>query len=58
VNLKKVIKKKETATLELKPSLSQIDDIVETVAAFSNTRGGIIAVGIANNGRSVYYIFR
>ncbi|MEA3436355.1 MAG: ATP-binding protein, partial [Thermodesulfobacteriota bacterium] len=38
-------------TVEWKPSLSQINEIVETVSAFSNARGGVIVVGISNTGK-------
>ena len=51
MNLKNLIQKKETTTLELKPSLSQIDDIVETVSAFSNTKGGTVVIGVTDNGK-------
>ncbi|PJB22235.1 MAG: hypothetical protein CO114_01130, partial [Euryarchaeota archaeon CG_4_9_14_3_um_filter_38_12] len=32
--------------LEFKPSLSQIKGIIETISAFSNTRGGSIIIGV------------
>lgn len=53
MSIRELIKKKETTTLELKPSLSQIDEIIETVSAFSNTKGGVVAIGVANNGRII-----
>ena len=51
MNLKNLIQKKETTTLELKPSLSQIDDIIETVSAFSNTKGGTVIIGVTDSGK-------
>ncbi len=49
--LKKIVEKDETENVELKPSLSQINEIVESVSAFSNAGGGIILVGISNSGK-------
>jgi ATP-dependent DNA helicase RecG len=40
---------KESETEELKESLN-VEDILETVCAFANSRGGIIHVGISDNG--------
>ncbi len=42
--------KKESETLEFKKSVGEWKEIIETVSAFSNTRGGEILVGINNNG--------
>lgn len=49
--LLELIKRKETENVEFKPSLSQVNEIVETVSAFSNTSGGRILVGISNSGK-------
>ena len=49
--LKKLIEKHETEQVELKPSLSQINEIVESVSAFSNAGGGKILVGVSNSGK-------
>ncbi len=35
----------ESESIEFKPSLSQIDKIIETISAFSNTKGGRIEIG-------------
>ncbi len=40
----------ETEQTEFKPSLSQKDRIMESVSAFSNTRGGTILVGVSDRG--------
>lgn len=40
----------ESETVEFKTSLSEIDQILETVSAFSNTNGGVIYIGVTDNG--------
>jgi len=40
----------ESESVEFKPSLSQIRDIVESVSAFSTTKGGRIEIGKDDNG--------
>lgn len=49
----KLKQKKESATVEFKKSLSEWKEIVETVSAFSNTHGGIIFVGISDEGNII-----
>ncbi|MBU3911988.1 MAG: ATP-binding protein [Candidatus Omnitrophica bacterium] len=49
--LKDLIEEREN--LELKSSLSLMDEIIEAVSAFSNTEGGRIIVGVDNAGRIV-----
>lgn len=51
--LKNLIEKHETEQLEFKPSLSQINEIVESVSAFSNSSGGKILVGVSNSGKII-----
>ena len=51
MNLKELIAKGESETLEFKKSLSEWKEIVETVSAFSNTKGGTIVVGIGDDGK-------
>ncbi|MBI3316767.1 MAG: putative DNA binding domain-containing protein [Candidatus Omnitrophica bacterium] len=46
----KIIGASESATIEWKPSLSQINEIIETVAAFSNAEGGQLFVGVSKEG--------
>jgi hypothetical protein len=41
-NLKKILKSGESETVEFKQSLAEKDQILETVSAFSNARGGSI----------------
>lgn len=45
------IKAGESETMEFKPSSSQIKDIVETVSAFSNRKGGLIVIGVKDDGQ-------
>ena len=40
----------EGETLEFKRSVAELDQVVETVAAFANTRGGIVLIGVGPNG--------
>ena len=40
----------ESESVEFKPSLSQIDNIIESVSAFSNTKGGRIEIGKKDDG--------
>ncbi|MEW6040336.1 MAG: RNA-binding domain-containing protein [Elusimicrobiota bacterium] len=49
--IEKIIGKGESETLELKPSLSQINEIVETISAFANTVGGKIIIGVSDSGK-------
>lgn len=48
--LKNIIGKDESDTMEWKPSLSQIDEIVKAVSGFSNEKGGKIIVGVSRTG--------
>ena len=41
----------ESTTIEWKPSLSQINEIINTISAFSNTEGGRIFIGVSNTGK-------
>jgi len=50
IKIKESIKKGESETVEFKPSLSQMDKIMESVSAFSNTKGGMIVIGVSDNG--------
>jgi len=43
----------ESTTIEWKPSLSQINEIIASVAAFANTDGGKLFVGVSKRGDAV-----
>jgi len=47
----KIIGKDESENMEWKPSLSQINEIVETVSALSNKKGGRIVIGVSGSGK-------
>ncbi|MBU2561040.1 MAG: putative DNA binding domain-containing protein [Nanoarchaeota archaeon] len=51
--IKKLVAKKESATLEFKPGLSEPDRIVEVACSFANARGGVIVVGVSDSGSVV-----
>src|SRR3989338_2167018 len=40
----------ESTTIEWKPSLSQIHEIIESITAFANTEGGRLLVGVSKHG--------
>jgi ATP-dependent DNA helicase RecG len=48
-----LIKNGESEKLELKPSLSQINEIVEAVSGMANAKGGHIIIGVAKSGRII-----
>lgn len=50
MKVEELIKKGESESLELKSSLSQVNEIIETIAAFANAKGGKIIIGISNKG--------
>ncbi len=52
-NLSKLINSAESTTVECKQSLSEIDEIIQTAAAFANTEGGRIIVGVSPEGKVV-----
>jgi len=43
----------ESTTVEWKPSLSQIKEIINTISAFSNTQGGKILIGVSKSGKII-----
>jgi len=49
MNLKSLIKKGESENIEFKKSLAERKEILETISAFSNSKGGNIFVGIEEN---------
>ncbi len=50
MNIKELLSKDETETVEFKKSLGEWKEIIETVSGFANTRGGIILVGVDKKG--------
>jgi len=48
----KSLPKKENSTIEFKSSFG--DETIETLAAFANTKGGKVLVGVANNSISFF----
>jgi len=51
MDIKELIERGETQSLEFKESLRLKDEIGETVSAFSNSDGGTVIVGVSNSGR-------
>ncbi|HLP44934.1 MAG TPA: ATP-binding protein [Candidatus Kapabacteria bacterium] len=51
--MEKKFKLTESETVELKSSLSERHEILDTISAFSNTKGGAIYVGIDPQGRVI-----
>ncbi len=41
----------ESPTVEWKQSVAEIDEIIETAAAFANTEGGRIFIGVSPEGK-------
>ena len=50
MDIKELIERGETQSLEFKESLRLKDEIGETVSAFSNSDGGAVIVGVSNSG--------
>jgi len=53
MSIYKIVRKGEGQRIEFKKSLSEIREIIETLCAFSNTKGGIILVGVDDSGRII-----
>ena len=49
-NLSKLLGSSESTTIEWKPSLAQIHEIIESITAFANTEGGRLFIGISKDG--------
>jgi predicted HTH transcriptional regulator len=50
-DLEELILKGEGDRLEFKKTITHLDKIARTLAAFANTRGGVILVGVLDNGK-------
>ena len=53
MNIQEIIKKGESETLEFKKSIGEWKEIIKTVSAFSNTKGGYIFIGISDKGKVI-----
>ena len=51
MDLRKIILQGESEIVEFKESLQLKDEIGESVSAFSNSKGGIILIGISDKGK-------
>lgn len=51
VDIKTLIKQGESETLEFKASVGESKEIIETISAFSNTKGGKIIIGVSKSGK-------
>ena len=53
MNLKKIISQGESETVEFKKSPSESKEIIRTISAFANTKGGTIFTGVSNSGNAL-----
>ncbi len=53
MNVLEIIRKGESEDVEFKKSLSEMKEILETVCAFLNTKGGTILIGVDDKGKVV-----
>jgi ATP-dependent DNA helicase RecG len=52
IDLNKALRSGESETIEFKQSLAEKDQILETISAFSNSRGGAIYIGVDEAGKA------
>lgn len=52
-SISKLIGAAESTVIEWKPSLSQINEIIESITAFSNTDGGRVFIGVSKDGKII-----
>ncbi len=48
-----IVKRGESETLEFKKSTGEWKEIIKTVSAFSNIKGGHILIGVSDNGKVI-----
>jgi ATP-dependent DNA helicase RecG len=53
MEISELIKQPESKVLEFKRDLSSLGPILKTIVAFANTAGGIIIIGLANDGNVI-----
>jgi len=53
MKIKELIKIGESETVEFKKSTGEWKEIVETISAFANTKGGVILVGVDEKKRNL-----
>lgn len=51
--LRQVVTRGESRTVEFKKSLADLDRIVEVLCGFANTRGGTVFIGVRNSGQLI-----
>jgi ATP-dependent DNA helicase RecG len=51
MDLKKIISQCESETLEFKKSIGESKEIIKTISAFANTKGGRIFIRVSNYGK-------
>jgi len=55
LDVTEIIRRGESLTVEFKQDLTNKDEFLETVVAFANTNGGIILIGVSDDGRIIGY---
>ncbi len=50
INIEKILKGRESKTLEFKRDISSLKPIMKTLVAFANTAGGILIIGREDDG--------
>lgn len=53
IELQQLVKKGEGLTVEFKKTTAQLTAIFETICAFLNSKGGIVLIGIADDGKII-----
>jgi len=53
MNLKEIISQGESETIEFKESTGEWKEIIKTISAFTNTKGGNILIGASDKGKII-----